>query len=222
LNFDFDSTGKDISKDIRLNGRKFYLHHVPSYPHVEKTKLNCTIRPLIANDETTFKFKVFFDNVSDKELRQLLVVLSNGDNKNNLCHKIGKAKPLGLGSIKITVDDVFLRNINIPEFIENKYEAYNDYYSNGKWDVFETSEDVVDSYKKIANFDLTKGNTVSYPLAINHQAQNETKEASYQWFMGARAFPPNNAMDPKFRPLPKVTVKDLMDLTLPKLENKLV
>jgi CRISPR-associated protein (TIGR03986 family) len=187
------------SGDVTIKGRKFYLHHKPGYTPVEPSKLNCTIRPLTAGENSKFKFSVFFDKISEKELQQLLVVLSNGgNNEENLCHKIGKAKPLGFGSVKIKVKDVFVRNIKkavfcLKDFAENKTKDYADYFSNkNKWEeVFKTDGSVIESYKVIADMNTTKGQTVSYPKAINFEEKDEAlQKASYQWFIGNRRIGP--------------------------------
>jgi len=185
--------------DVMIRGRKFYLHHKPSYEKVDPSKLNCSIRPLKTNG-AKFKFDVFFDKISEKELQQILTVLSNGNNNDeNLCHKIGKAKPLGYGSIKIKVTGVCVRNIKSKDFVEDKTDDYRNYFEGGSdWiKTFPTNQTVIASYKRIIDFATANGKTVSYPVAINYEFEKETdpqkkkekqetSEASYQWFIGNR------------------------------------
>ncbi len=112
-------------KRIKLNGRKFYWHN----PSVEKAgkdiyqkaydedtkKVSSTIRPLkpSASGKNEFTFRVYFDGVSEMELKRLIYSLNLEDREKSLCHKIGKGKPLGLGSVKVNVKKLFFRKFNI-------------------------------------------------------------------------------------------------------------
>ncbi|WP_376796466.1 RAMP superfamily CRISPR-associated protein [Thermogemmatispora sp.] len=86
-----------------IAGRKFYFHHDPSKgpwkanKYISFTKsepANRYIHPL--NYGTVFYARLAFTNLERDELGALLlaIVLEEG-----MCHKIGYAKPLGLGSI---------------------------------------------------------------------------------------------------------------------------
>ncbi len=91
-------------------GRKFYLHkyqktRAPWATHPENVhgnlKQKSRITPL--HGGLSFSFSIRFDNLDDFELGMLLYALSPND---RFQHKIGMGKPLGLGSVKITVDRV--------------------------------------------------------------------------------------------------------------------
>ncbi|MCL2159684.1 MAG: TIGR03986 family CRISPR-associated RAMP protein, partial [Oscillospiraceae bacterium] len=223
-------------KDVTIRGRKFYLHHDKvSYEKIEPSKLNCTIRPLLKKENAKFCFDVFFDKISEKELQQILTVLSNGNNNaENLCHKIGKAKPLGFGSIKVKVNEVLVRNIRSKEFAENKTDDYRDYFS-GKipWDkIFSSDQNVIDSYKRIIDLKTTEDKLVSYPKAKNYdyeaeinpqkrKEKEELSEVSYQWFIGNRrlgagASEMNWIID---KPLPSILDKNLELTPLKKVDD---
>lgn len=96
---------------IRPNGRKFYLHHphdsgVLKIPYkTESTKhpdqkLRCA--PIEPRKELWFH--IDFDNLSPAELNLLVTALRpNGGFR----HKLGLGKPLGLGSVELSIEGVF-------------------------------------------------------------------------------------------------------------------
>jgi hypothetical protein len=206
-NFDFCTDAKriNISLDgkLKLNGRKFYLHHAPQYNRDEpKTIRNCTVRPLSAGENNKFSFQVFFDRISETELKRLLVILSGGKNAGGICHKIGKGKPLGLGSVKIKVSKVFFRDIRAyltgggPADVSEEYKAYYTadtpdtagYFEDGRdEDIFQAATEVISAYRKLMSFESFNNTTVSYPIGEDTtESDMEKRNASYQWFAGAR------------------------------------
>ncbi len=83
----------------RLAGRKFYLHQPGGpQPYPERTPDNRTIQPAVSG--STFAFSVEYELLHDDDRRLLLyaLVLESG-----LAHKLGLGKPLGLGSVQITL-----------------------------------------------------------------------------------------------------------------------
>lgn len=96
----------------RPAGRKFYFHHSEPPRDVEgwlpKGKQatqaqNQYIQPL--EKDNTFKFSANFQNLALEELQLLLYALVL---EPSMRHKIGYAKPAGLGSVKITLSKVEL------------------------------------------------------------------------------------------------------------------
>lgn len=99
--------------DILPNGRKFYLqHHRPAFPghsdwaaaadydrKTAKQRLRCA--PLRAGQ--TFLFHIDFDNLSPAELTLLECALAPAP---NFRHRLGLGKPLGLGSVSISIEAV--------------------------------------------------------------------------------------------------------------------
>jgi len=218
-NFDFDDDGKDISEKIEVKGRKMYLCHTPVYPpDIDRNERNCSVRPLKAKRGAVFTFKVFFDKVTETELKRLLAVLSNGGNENKLYHKMGKGKPLGLGSVKIKVAKVILRNIaSLKNFAVETVQYKSLYEGAGiapleDESVFTTDEHVKRAYIKISDSSTTGRNTVSYPKARNDDPniKDEVRDASYHWFVGERTLNTPNSMKPRFNyPLPDISEKDI-------------
>lgn len=110
----YDEQGASIA------GRKIYWHN----PEAEKsdvpykdtsnkgeTDRNATM-DLIKDAE--FTFDVYFDQITSDELEELEWTLVLGENRedSNYCYKIGHGKPLGLGSVKITIDRVYTRSFS--------------------------------------------------------------------------------------------------------------
>lgn len=90
----FDSHG------AKIRGYKFYHHKnldidIPKELQ-NKPKLIKKIKPLDADN--VFKAKIRFENLSDVELGALMFVLNLPQ---NCYHKLGMAKPLGLGKVEI-------------------------------------------------------------------------------------------------------------------------
>lgn len=90
--------------EVQLRGRKFYHHHPPkswqayrcSDPQKFQRLLN-EVKPLEPGN--VFTFRVHFRNLSDAELGLLLYGLLLEE---PLRHKLGLAKPLGFGTVKIS------------------------------------------------------------------------------------------------------------------------
>ena len=84
-----------------------------------KQKVNASLQ--LAPKNTEFTFNIFYDNISEEQLKQLIWAVNFWENNenSNLCHKIGHGKPVGLGSVKIIV----LENVK-RVFSSNEYKEY--------------------------------------------------------------------------------------------------
>ena len=160
-------------------GRKMYWHSTPAND-VEMSNLNSTMEAF--EGKAPFKFKIFFNQITKEQLDNLIWTLTLGDNDvdSNLQHKLGHAKPLGYGSVKLTVNRCIERSVHI---------SNNDEYS---INVNETSiKDSIDSASidkssvnvksvlKMCDFASTKGTPVMYPLL-------ENSEKIFEWFAEKR------------------------------------
>jgi len=94
---------KHYNDDVNIRGNKVYWHRSGNnyiqnnLKEINEHKSQYTkIKPVLPGAQ--FKGRIRFENLSDVELGALLLSLTL---KDNLCHKIGMAKPLGLGSVKI-------------------------------------------------------------------------------------------------------------------------
>lgn len=219
-----------LRNSLDLRGRKFYWHHKGNYTEKKVTERNITIRALKANDNTIFNFKVYFEKLTEEELKRLLFTLSIGANDGNGCYKIGTGKPLGLGSVKIKVDNVKLRKLNIEngkilykiedtkEFEEYYLNVTREYYEKDNKELeienicekMDFNKDTIKAFMKLTDFNaIAQNKTVSYPIGENERNSEEMKNSTANWFIGNRATK-TSATSPKFNEiLPKATDENL-------------
>lgn len=96
--FYLDESGKHIA------GRKYYFHHSPDLEPLTENRMiyfgsrpaNRYIQPL--DYDTRFHFRVDFTSLEADEFGALLLALTLEE---DMRHKIGYAKPLGLGSVQL-------------------------------------------------------------------------------------------------------------------------
>ena len=106
-----DATVNYETSNARLRGRKFYRHHTSPnsleyirapFENPKRDHQNRTISGAL-QPGSTFVFTLDFENLARIELGALLYALElDGD----MYHRLGYAKPLGFGSVKITVESV--------------------------------------------------------------------------------------------------------------------
>jgi len=95
-----------------LRGRKFYRHHKQANEKIyQRTDSRCddqnrTIRDALAPG-AVFEFTIKFENLAPVELGALLWSL---EMDHQSFHRLGFAKPLGFGSVKITVSELKVLN----------------------------------------------------------------------------------------------------------------
>lgn len=116
--------------DTELRGRKGYWHHHDHSPQATyysqpdsdncqegKSGQNATVTSLASG--AVFDFDVDFCDLSEAELGCLLMALTleltQGDS-NSLRHKFGMGKPVGLGSCRIEVEQIELRDHQTPRY----------------------------------------------------------------------------------------------------------
>ena len=178
--------------DIKIRGRKLYWHHQPNMnERIEKTKRNSSVIPV--NSGNIFKFKVYFENITEKDLRKLVAVINlkyNKDDYHDLCHKIGKGKPLGYGSVKIVADNVKVRKLKIDS---NKIVSYSMEDSSAKDESLDNAfvnQLETTSFKealRIYDFNYINRNysesLINYPQGVSKKGQ----QASLFWFTQNRS-----------------------------------
>jgi len=126
-----DRFGPD-SEGVVIAGRKFYRHN----PNAKITEDNAFAKdhPKMASkmqlvkSGKTFGFSVFFDGITDEQLKKLVFALNLGENREDSarCHKLGHGKPIGLGSAKIVVNKITKR-----------------YYKDGVYSVKTVTDDIL-------------------------------------------------------------------------------
>lgn len=163
-------------KTLKLRGRKFYWHSLKERILKDRsvpTKMRQKIRPLVVGKhgyQPVFQNKIYFENLTEKELQQLCWALDFGNP--SCAHKIGRAKPLGFGSVRIEVKHVRLRKIDPETGMWEWQEGFerNDVFNDG-------SEKCRDALQTILNWEKKPNALVAYPL----NRKGEEKE-SYEWF----------------------------------------
>ena len=168
---------------IELRGRKFYWHHKPSDDNLyaEKGKRNATME--LVGQGTVFEGKVFFDKITDTELRELIWTMNfwENDADGRYCHKIGHGKPLGLGSCKLIVNGIFKRQLS-----ENSYIIKPIIIDYSKPDPIDDSDTVADLLT-ICDIKAMENMKVMYPYIFSDtqgklNSSNDNDFARHRWF----------------------------------------
>ncbi len=199
LPFYLDKKGKKWSYDKEngniLNnpkGRKYYWHNSrkdaykvdASLKNGGKTERNATMELVSAGQ--TFKFDIYFDRITDEQLNELKWAVTLGENKKDskYCYKIGHGKPIGLGSVKIMIEEIETRSFCIAE---QKYEVVKEKQDKEEQKTMGLPESIplsnsVKSMLKIMDFEINGKNLlISYPF-IDDAKENDNNYASHQWF----------------------------------------
>ena len=203
-----ENGSKDYHADydsVTLAGRKFYWHNNKFNP--DKNFLEDIESDYIANavdmeyvkEKEIFVFDVYFDNITPKQLNELYTAITYGDNieedkedennkKWNLCHKLGHGKPLGFGSVKVTVETVSIRKYNNGEY------TVDDKYLDKVKPIKFSDEKRNDEIRNTVNFHAVKGELLAYPKHpkdFNDDGSIKHKGSIYEWFAENRKFPTN-------------------------------
>lgn len=107
-------------KDMMMpRGRKFYWHssNEQIVAKEENSHLNASMEAMRAEDGVAFRSRIYFDMITEVQLSQLKWVLTFGCNKvsDNHLHKIGHARPMGYGSVKMSIENIGIRKVSFSE-----------------------------------------------------------------------------------------------------------
>lgn len=199
-NMDRAALGYD-NPNCELRGRKFYWHfeNPRLKDFVVKSKLNATVEILGGNRSEHFKFKIYFDGMTVEEVATLVYSLNFNQNEENgsLCHKIGHGKPLGLGSVKLVVDDIWQRSYTLEKGYDLDDITNTVFKKVTEWAAKAEQDKSVKALKEMVTYDAVNGEDVRYPYIIAPEGvdPNDKKNinalASHKWFsknykMGAK------------------------------------
>ncbi|MGC9400702.1 MAG: TIGR03986 family type III CRISPR-associated RAMP protein [Anaerolineae bacterium] len=176
----------------QLRGRKFYRHHGEAdskeYQSGERSNQNRTVRGALKKD-ATFTFTVDFENLARVELGALLYALELED---DLVHRLGYAKPLGFGSVKVTVDK--LETVNWCERLQSLnakagwQEADRAEIDDLKKDFLQTMRDLYGEEfddKVLADLHALLGKPPELPIHYPRPTrQFKPDHPQYEWFVG--------------------------------------
>lgn len=205
-----DSNGK-------IRGRKFYWHKgisiPPQQPQGQVSERNVKVRPL--RSEGKFDFKIFFNNIERTDLEKLLWVAEIGGTSSH-GHKIGMGKPVGLGSVRIAVEEVVLRDVSLSEetlsySMKRDDEILNSARGRGVCDEIKLttflgcSKEAIHAFLKLCTLKNDFSEEIDYPrmeqpFNVNHP------DAAFHWFVG------NKQIEGK-------GTKQIIDQSLPDIDN---
>ena len=189
--------------ECNIKGRKFYRHFIPDYKALRSLDIKKIDSKMEGIDEGSFKFKVYFENLTQRQLDELATLLCLGENKadGNFCFKLGHGKPLGFGSAKIVIESLEERIFNDCIVDENEetqehYKYTKKIYSDlEKWNIhkeelsdMQKSIEAMRSILDITVFTNLDANTkVAYPYVVDKRKDKSQTPAindlaSSKWF----------------------------------------
>ena len=215
-------------KDAVIRGRKYYWHIPKAAKNAEiytdkiATNRNSTME--LINTGNKFQFSVYYDSITEDQLRVLKYVLSLEDDKH--MHKLGHGKPLGLGSVKIQVldDRRKVHDFNMDNYCINKQRMDNNSINDIKF----VDAEALKQFNIITNFDAVENMEVRYPYVsiIKEYSGEENKLkdnvlASHQWFSQNKEKLPDitSNMDKTFNQYEVCEITD-KDMDKKKIDNK--
>lgn len=167
------------SEDVTIAGRKYYWHNTSKIKDVTVTDTNKNMvrKVELVKAGSKFNFCVYFDNITEIQLKKIVFALNLGENSldSDQCHKVGHGKPIGLGSAKIVVDNIMVR-----EFRDGKYSEtqQNDIFINNKTDIFKNKKNVR-NILKATSMKAVDARKIHYP-------KTEKSDDIFKWFADNR------------------------------------
>lgn len=184
-------------KGIILRGRKVYLHN----PKAEladgadpREAVFCVKNRTedITNRNSSmqlvtkgrFDFSVYFDGITENELKTLVwaLTLGDADGTTSRFHKLGHGRPLGLGSVKLTVREIAKRITDGTAYRIETQEVKAGYFDGFRLPVEGT--DTLTALLAVSDFNYAEIRNVDYPVGENVNSRNErTRKNTMQWFV---------------------------------------
>jgi CRISPR-associated protein (TIGR03986 family) len=204
--------------DMSLRGRKFYWHQEDKGQYRrrsdEETSQNSTLKMILAKDNE-FVFTVRFENLEEYELGLLLWSLALEE---KMAHKIGMGKPLGLGSVEITIDclQIITRETRYQKLFQDDGKFQEGITTESNWpdkyaakfaewmkkhfgkDFGELKN--VKALQRILHYDKDSPNPVGSPHPVHYPLRQNSEDKSYEWFMENRK--PENVKNNRSQVLP--------------------
>lgn len=182
------------SPEVEIRGRKYYWH-IPEAAHNKdiyrdlrkEENINQNMQSgyfNLADTGSRFEFRIYYNEITTVQLDELKWTLCLGENQlnGNLCHKLGRGKPLGLGSVKVCIINQTERRLS-PEYhleIENNLEKLGG--------MLHKQYKSVKEIQRISDFNIMENRKVEYPMILcneNIQESDRAKKndlASHNWF----------------------------------------
>ena len=183
--WDYDSDG------VTLRGRKVYLHNPKAelnegdnpaeavFCTGKKTKRNASMQLATSG---SFTFSVYFNGVTEKELKTLVwaLTLGDADGSTSLYHKLGHGRPLGLGSVKLRVEEIVRRTTDGTSYRVASETVGKDYFNGFALPMEGT--DTLTALRAVCDFHFADGQEVAYPIGTSYVKNTENDNNTMQWF----------------------------------------
>ena len=165
---------------VSIKGRKYYLHS-DDFENLNKDvpQSNQNISAKLAEKNSEFRFRIYFEKITKTDLFKLMwaVNLGENDKAGKYCHKIGHGKPIGLGSVKITVEKIAERSFKDGKYIEKERDDILQYLAqtDKRADVIKELElACTDELEHICDFELAK--------SLNKKKGIHYPNDGFKWF----------------------------------------
>ncbi len=182
---------------VVVRGRKFYLHnpHLRSsdYRATERTKRNNTVE--LCKPGSRFAFDIYFNRITVEQLQELLWIIAIGENNEDgiQMHKLGHGKSLGLGSVKLVVEEIETCSFDV-DALSYHIERINREHVDDKISIvpFDTTSKSYEEFMHLTRFDSLaaimdkRKSDICYPIADDGRGSKNSK-ASHQWFIANRS-----------------------------------
>ena len=165
---------------VSIKGRKYFLHS-DDFENLNKDvpQSNQNISAKLAEKNSEFRFRIYFEKITKTDLFKLMwaVNLGENDKAGKYCHKIGHGKPIGLGSVKITVEKIAERSFKDGKYIEKERDDILQYLAqtDKRADVIKELElACTDELEHICDFELAK--------SLNKKKGIHYPNDGFKWF----------------------------------------
>lgn len=182
-----ERTEYDDLPEATPRGRKMYWHSQPAPDSREKSDHNSTMTAVFPADPrdglADFRSRIYFDRITEAQLRDVIWIVTLGENDpdSTRCQKLGHAKPLGYGSVKLTVAGCQLRQLD--QNLEMRLEPHPvPAFPDGGFDLNSRS---MQALLKMCDMKTTENLRVEYPYGLDKKG----RRTIYQWFAANRTNP---------------------------------
>lgn len=178
-------------------GRKYYWHHREAAEDaVIRSNQNATMEAVSGEN---FKFRMYFDGIQPQQLSDMIWTITFGENSadSTRLHKIGHAKPLGYGSVKLLITNGAIRKVKktktglsaelVPLNIDvNKAGGTNCGITMGESGISlnaelkadESRKKIMNNILKICDADVSENLNIRYPVKVTKKGEEEI----FEWF----------------------------------------
>ena len=162
-------------------GRKFYWHGNQRPDRSIKDHMNATMEAV--DKGAVFRFRIYFDRITQAQLDELLWTITLGENTKDsrFQHKLGHAKPLGYGSVKMVVTDCVKRSVSSDFSVSVEHVAVPEKTACA----FPMESRTIQSILSISDCTATRGENVEY-LTGAGKVRGEDVYMIYNWFQKNR------------------------------------